>query len=310
MGDMMKHPKATQVCRLFASISTIRTNRPLTNYSDQSESEESQEEDVKDLNQNKPVSSHTPFCIAVLCQLTPYELKRLSLLRLPAEIRNKIYRLVLVDVLVPQRVIPSLAPPPLTLVNKQILAEVLPIYYAENIFYLLLWGKPRRLGGQDPAQFHRFARMAEYFGRQTTSPTDNSPMRHIKNIIVQVADTTAEAFEIFFSVTLGELSSRRAYKKLCIRSEQQQVTYTSDSEIGEKAFDPIKYCWTVGNATSPNGKNPWFLHDALHLTTMSFNGRMELMEESLRRLQSEAKRTGRRECALVQPLVAYAPTFS
>lgn len=208
---------------------------------------------------------------------------------LPAEIRNKIYRLVLVDVLVLQRVIPSLAPPPLTLVNKQLFAEALPIYYAENIFYLLLWGKPHRLGGQDPAQFHHFARMAEYFGRQSTSPTDNSPLRHIENIVVQVADTTGEGIEIYRSVAYGLPPRRCTYKKLCIRSEQQQITYTSDSEAEEEAFDPTKYRWTVGDPTSPKGNNPWFFWETQDLMAMTFNGRMDVMEGALRRLRSESK---------------------
>lgn len=69
----MKDPKATEVCRLFGPIPTIRTNGPLTNNCDQSEREDSQEEDVAELNQNEPVSPHTPFCIAVPHKLTPYE---------------------------------------------------------------------------------------------------------------------------------------------------------------------------------------------------------------------------------------------
>lgn len=329
MSDMMKDPKATEVCRLFAPISTIRTNGPLTNNYDQSEREDSQEEDVAELNQNEPVCPHTAFCIAVPHQLTPYEQERLSLLGLPAEIRNKIYRLVLVDipapqgfvvvddkgvdlityeVPVPQRVISSLAPPPLTLVNKQLFAEALPMYYAENIFYLLLWGKPRRLGagGQDPAQFHRFARMAEYFGRQSTSPTDNSPLRHIENIIVQVADTTSEGIEIYRSVADRLPPRRFTYKKLCIRSDQQQITYTSDFEAEEEAFDPTKYRWTVGDATSLKVKNPWFFWEARDLMRISFNGRMESMEGALRRLRSEAKITAGIGDALLGSFVASA----
>lgn len=245
---------------------------------------------------------------------------------MPAEIRNKIYRLVLVDVPaphscvivdgmtgvdlitytvpVPQLVISSLAPPPLTLVNKQLFAEALPIYYAENIFYLLLRGKPHRLGGQDPAQFHRFARMTEYFGRQITSPTDNSPMRYIKNIIVQVADTTSEGCEIYRYLTDTLPPHRFSYKKLCIRSEQQQITYTSDSEAGEEAFDPTKYRWTVGDPTSRKVKNPWFFWEAQDLMTMSFNGRMEIMEGALRRLRSEANISGDRLDALIGSIVA------
>lgn len=69
----MKDHKAREVRCLLGPSPTIRTNRALTNNSDQSECEETQEEDVKDLNQNRPVSPHTLFCNAVSHQLTPYE---------------------------------------------------------------------------------------------------------------------------------------------------------------------------------------------------------------------------------------------
>lgn len=207
---------------------------------------------------------------------------------MPAEIRNEIYRLAFVRT--PQsyrngltEFIFSLAPPALTLVNKQIFAEALSIYYAENNFYLLLSAKDDGLSDQDPFLFHRFTRMIEYFGRQTTSPTDESPMRYIKNIVVQIKTCTCSSPR-YYSNVYGRVvddedpgtATNQAYSSLCIRGERQRMTFESNSATEEAPFDPTKYRCTVngGDRLCPE-------KEAYHLAQMSFTGGKQPIEQAI-----------------------------
>lgn len=191
----------------------------------------------------------------------------------------------------------NLAPPALTLVNKQIFAEALPIYYAENKFYLLLWAKDDGRRHQDPFLFHRFTQMMEYFGRQTTSPTDESPMRHIKNIVVQII-TSTDSNPLYYSKVYSTvvdsvspwpfrtITCNPAHSSLCIRNEKQRMAFTSATE--QRPFDPTRYRWIVKNVRSGRGdkfgsKDRFCsVKEAYDLVQMSFTGRTQFIEEAIR----------------------------
>lgn len=207
---------------------------------------------------------------------------------MPAEIRNKIYRLALFDSS-DGRWFTSLTPPALTLVNRQIFAEALPIYYAGNNFYLLLCTREDDLSDQDPALFHRFTELKEYFGRRTTSPTDDSPMRYIRNIVVQINTSTyldplrcSKVYSTVMDNVETETANAPAYSSLCIRGEQQRMTFTSDSTTEGGPFDPTKYEWVVRHVTSRRAHRFCSLKEAYDLVKMSFTGSTQSIEEAIR----------------------------
>lgn len=70
------------------------------------------------------------------------ETKVFEFLKLPAEVRNMIYR----DVLVGKRIVHLFFQPPITLANKQIRSESLPVFYGHNKF---VFSFHRDLGTQD-----------------------------------------------------------------------------------------------------------------------------------------------------------------
>ncbi|KAL1847798.1 hypothetical protein Daus18300_013840 [Diaporthe australafricana] len=104
-----------------------------------------------------------------------------NFLGLPGEIRNKIYRYALQD----DNFIQTLAPPALTLTNKSIRAEALPLYYSQNVFYLLLCGEEAEGSYPDPHHFLRFRRMMECLAMRKVSSTDQGPQQYIRNLVVQ-----------------------------------------------------------------------------------------------------------------------------
>lgn len=237
--------------------------------------------------EKKPVR---PRCIPQIVSpkwLTSTE--KVGFLDLPGEIRNKIYRLVLVQhpgLWACEHLIPSLALPALTLVNKQIFAEALPIFYAENTFYLLLWAWGEGPSGQDPTDFHRFTRMVEYFGRPTTSTKDQNPMRYIKNIVVQIRNSTSESPGIECDLE-DRPWGRFIYNHLSIRGGQQSITYKTDPVTAGETFDPGRYRWTVGDVSVPKILNIAFFTEAYHLLGMSFAPRTQPIAMTIGRLWTE-----------------------
>lgn len=181
--------------------------------------------------------------------------KAFGFLDLPAEIKNKIYRLVLIrdsgpDVPSHQRLIRSLAPPALTLTNKQIFTEALPIYYAENLFYILLCGEKVHGSDRDTSHFNRFIGMMEYFGRRVTSSADQKPLQSIQNLIIQIhtIDHLAiSALEHFPFLQPADYSSVLAVSGL---SRITMAFKSGDRE--NKPFDCTRYRWTVKAATDPD----------------------------------------------------------
>ncbi|KAK7702636.1 hypothetical protein SLS64_009599 [Diaporthe eres] len=217
--------------------------------------------------------------------------KPLGFLDLPAEIRNKIYRLAIVTTRPygNDNLVSSLVPPALTLVNKQIFAEALPIYYAENSFYLLLWAKDEDLSDQDPALFHRFAQMTEYFGRRTTSLTDESHLRYIRNIVVQVRIST-HLDPLYYSNLYHTVSDdggqgdlpMPTYNSLCIRGDQQRMTFTSISETEDGPFDPTKYRCNLKDETGEQWHSFCSVKEAYDLIKLSFTGGTQPIERAIK----------------------------
>lgn len=218
---------------------------------------------------------------------------------MPGEIRNRIYRFVLVQNPGPrgcEHFISSLAPPALTLVNKQTFAEALPIFYAENTFYLLLWARRKGLRDQDPTDFHRFTRMVEYFGRPRTCTKDKNPMRYIKNIIVQIRNSASRECALFHDLTDPPLERRPIYNNLCIRGEQETINYTSLPATGAEVFNPRNYQWNVCNAIL-NTRNfkVNFVEDAYDLLRLSFTTQVQPISMDVTRLFDELDRIGEEE---------------
>lgn len=238
--------------------------------------------------QKKPVRSRCIPQIVPPKWLTSTE--KVGFLDLPGEIRNKIYRLVLVRHPGPrgfEHLIPRLAPPALTLVNKQIFDEALPIFYAENTFYLLLWARSEGQTGQDPTNFHRFTRMVEYFGRPTTSTKNQKPMLHyIKNIVVQIRNSTYNEPGIYSDLR-DRSWDRSIYNHLSIRAGQQSLTYETDPARAEEALDPARYGWTVGDVSTPDFRNIFIVKEACELLSMSFVPRTQPLAMTLGRLRTE-----------------------
>lgn len=237
--------------------------------------------------EKKPVRTRCIPQIVSPKWLTPSE--KVGFLDLPGEIRNKIYRLVLVQHPGPYgcELISSIAPPALTLVNKQTFAEALPVFYAENTFYLLLWARGEGPTGQDSTDFHRFTRMVEYFGRPTTSTKDQKPMLHyIKNIVVQVRNSTSNEPGIYSDLR-DRSWGRSIYNHLSIRAGQQSLTYETDPARAGEAFDPARYRWTVGDVSTPAFCNTAIVKEACHLLSMSFVSRTQPFAMTLGRLRTE-----------------------
>lgn len=241
--------------------------------------------------EKKPVR---PRCIPQIVSpkwLTSTE--KVGFLDLSGEIRNKIYRLVLVQH--PGRrgcehLLSSLAPPALTLVNKQTFAEALPIFYAENTFYLLLWAKREGLSDQDPTDFHRFTRMVEYFGRPTTSTKDQNPMRYIKNIVVQIRNSAD-----FDTAMSPPIRRSTIYNNLCIRGEQETITYTSDPETREEVFNPTNYRWNVSDVIFRDSSLLFIVFEARKLLEMSFTAQVQPISWDVTYLVSALLRRGENE---------------
>lgn len=216
-----------------------------------------------------------------------------------------IYRLVLVTTDSPcwdERFIHSLSLPALTLVNKQIHAEALPIYYAENHFYLLLWAEYQGpLPVQDPSRFHRFTRMMEYFGRPTTSPFEQSPLRHIRNIVVQIKlfhPVDPLYYSHIYNTFFGDRSTPEPrYSILCIRGEQQRMAFTGTDQ---EPFEPTLFRWheaarilsyqeaaiiLSSDEIAVIISSDFLLNcikDAYDLVKMSFTGRTQSIDEAIR----------------------------
>lgn len=100
-------------------------------------------------------------------------------LHLPAEIRNKIYRYLLVEDPSTGR-IRSLAQPPLTRTNKQVRSEALPIYYGENKFLLRSSRTP--IATTDPEEWPNFVRMFRMFKAGRIGGRGTGSLRFIRNI--------------------------------------------------------------------------------------------------------------------------------
>lgn len=232
-----------------------------------------------------------------------------------------IYRLALVTTGSPcyeERFIHSLSLPALTLVNKQIHAEALPIYFAENHFYLLLWAEYQARGPlpvQEPIHFHRFTRMIEYFGRRTTSPFDQSPLRHIKNIVVQIKLLHRDDplyYSHIYNTFLGDPSTPEPrYSSLCIRGEQQRMAFT---RTDQEPFNPSLFRWhetarilsseeqDVAVVLWPVEVSGIFSFDSLNcikeaydLVKMSFTGRTQSIDEAIREAYHYWQSSERRE---------------
>ncbi|KAI7774087.1 hypothetical protein LA080_009290 [Diaporthe eres] len=123
--------------------------------------------------------------------------KPFRFLYLPAEIRNNIYRLALVD---------------------------------------------------NPVEFHRFTRVIEYFGRRTTSPTDESPMQHVKNIVVQVKSLTSRdamhCDDVWFKIrddVVTRTATNLTYTSVTSVTEYPRMASTSDSPNMERFFGITEY---------------------------------------------------------------------
>ncbi|KUI63013.1 hypothetical protein VP1G_10131 [Cytospora mali] len=114
---------------------------------------------------------------------TPIHQKPFRFLNLPPELRNYIYRLALVQPATTDLAAPQ---PALTRVNKQVRAEALSIYYAENKFSLLL-GRPTPFswiwgGDEFSRRYDRFVAMMNALPNQ---PGRNS-FRFIREVSVLV----------------------------------------------------------------------------------------------------------------------------
>lgn len=126
------------------------------------------------------------------------------------------------------------------------------MFYAENKFYLRLStqdGDP--LTYQDPVEFNRFTRVMrvlEYFGRRTTSPTDESPMQHVKNIVVRVKSLTdpdaTHCDDVWFKFrddVFTKTATNLTYTSVTSDTEYSRMASTSDSPNMEGLFVITKY---------------------------------------------------------------------
>lgn len=289
--DMMDRLKATEGCQGLADPDRYRFHGMPTDRLQQNENDDGQTGLEIEAHQKKPVRPRCLFKFPSPGLLTKFTQEPLGFLDMPAEIRNKIYRLALVTTAYPcgpENFICDLTPPALTLVNKQILTEALPIYYAENNFYTLLLGIYQGdTSDEDCVLFHRFTRMTEYFGRQKTSSMDRSPMRHIKNIVVHVR-TNERPEPVYFSKVYRTVlqdgdnwHSHHMYSNLCIRGDRQRMTFQPDSATEEESFDPTKYRWTVRNVTFGGKEEFRSIYEAVDLIQMSFTGDTQPIEKAI-----------------------------
>lgn len=142
-------------------------------------------------------------CKLCSTQLTPLT-SQIPFLKFPPEIRNMIYRIVLVDlptnhdiyqvfshecqttscdfvshrnrITEPKR---TFVPPPLAQVNSQIRAEALPIFYAENAFVFTLPGGLRLPPRLLQRQFSHFLNEVRFFATAQTGPGGPSSWLHL-----------------------------------------------------------------------------------------------------------------------------------
>lgn len=172
------------------------------------------------------------------------------------------------------------------------------MYYSENNFYLLLSGKSSGLW--DPfhthhssrmSQFNRFTRMAKYFERSETPPTDQSLLRHIKNIVVHVTIVVQGlggiVYGAFMDIQSPWLSYILGYSNICIRGEKQRITCICDFSTEEHPFDPTDYHWTVMDVGYLTEHNACTVEDAYDLLEMSFTGRTQPIEGAIEFLNEE-----------------------
>lgn len=111
----------------------------------------------------------------------------LPFLRLPAEIRNMIYKEILIQPgcgcarTHPTRPLPlcTLAQPPLTRVNRQIREECLPVYYGSNTFSVFV--RPRKVYREGVTE-RALARFFDSFSLSRNAVPRESGLRLIRNI--------------------------------------------------------------------------------------------------------------------------------
>lgn len=126
-----------------------------------------------------PDSSAEPSQLFMFCQTFPF-------LLLPGELRNMIYRVLLgpkFDHGEITRIPLSRNQPVITRVNKQIRAESLSIYYAENAFRLEVDLRNDHFGYPESMGYFNFCRFMERFTlAQGQSSGIQNPLRHIRDL--------------------------------------------------------------------------------------------------------------------------------
>lgn len=159
-----------------------------------------------------------------------YPAKRLSFLDLPAEIRNKIYRRSLVKKRWPDR-IKGLIQPPLTLVNRQIRSEALPVYYGSNRFSLTIPTKPPLNEPDDWANFIRMFRVFKAGGSGGGRGTGNN-LQFIRNLSCALVGNRESFWEM--EVVLAAATNRRTRRSdTC---EEWDVHFCRKIKYGHRAF--------------------------------------------------------------------------
>ncbi|KAF3763951.1 hypothetical protein M406DRAFT_75177 [Cryphonectria parasitica EP155] len=155
---------------------------------------------------------------------------------LPAELRNCVYSLVLVDE--DARPKTTLVQPPLTCVSRWTRIEALPIYYGENEFSLTI-PSPSSFGAVD--NWYRFVRMMRVFAAGGPGGKHMTWLRFIKNISAKCCaqiDYVEEEYyhepEIF---QFGfQCMHRRKGGKEVNRIGKNKLDWT-DMDTVDKAFD-------------------------------------------------------------------------
>lgn len=108
---------------------------------------------------------------------------------LPPEIRNKIYRLVLIY----RSRKRTLVQPSLTRVSKETRREALPIYYGENSFILAI--PPPRRGDRSQDHYYRLIKMFRVFAAGGTGTPGTSWLRFLRTVVVVCRDVTPALYD-------------------------------------------------------------------------------------------------------------------
>lgn len=114
-------------------------------------------------------------------------------------------------------------------------------------------------------------------------------MRYIRNIVIQINTGTyldplrdSKVYStVMDNVGMGTAAAP-AYSSLCIRGEQQRMTFTSDTTTEGGPFDPTKYRWIVRHVTSRRAHRFCSLKEAYDLVKMSFTGGTQPIEKAIR----------------------------